>query len=92
VAHPITIPAWFIRVPANDEVLRWQVSHGVVVGKWFAGLPLAVVPLWQVAQPVVTPVWLKAAPANEVVLLWQVSQAALVVTWPAGLPIAVEPL
>jgi hypothetical protein len=27
-------------------VVRWQVSHGAVVGVWFAGLPLATLPLW----------------------------------------------
>ena len=56
------------------------------------GLPLAVVPLWQLAQLLVMPVWLILAPANEVVLLWQVSQAAVVTMWVVGLPLAVVPL
>ena len=55
-------------------------------------MPVAVVPLWQLAQPDVMPVWLNAAPAKLAVLLWQVSQAAVVATWVAGLPVAVAPL
>jgi hypothetical protein len=52
------MPLWFIRVPAKLDVLRWHVSHGMLVGMWFVkdDLPLAVVPLWQFAQPVVMPV------------------------------------
>jgi hypothetical protein len=42
------------------------------------GLPVAVVPLWQVAQvPGATPVWLKVAGVQAVVL-WHVSQEAVV--------------
>ena len=78
--------------PAKLVVLVWQVSHAAVVGTWVAGLPLAVVPLWQVAQPDVMPLWLKTAPVNAVVLLWQVSHAAVVGTWFAGLPFAAVPL
>ena len=62
------MPAWFICAPANDTVLRWQVSQGWFVGKWFAGLPVAVWPLWQEAQPEMMPVWLKVAPAKLTVL------------------------
>jgi len=53
----------------------------MLVGMWFgaAGLPKAVVPLWQLAQPVLMPVWFIAAPPLKLVVdLWQVSQAALV--------------
>src|SRR5262245_4211818 len=54
VAQPLTMPVWFILVPANDTVLRWQFSQGSVVGMWAAGLASAtVLPLWQVAQPLV---------------------------------------
>ena len=55
------------------------------------GLPLAVVPLWQLAQTGDAGVII-LAPANEVVLLWQVSQAAVVTMCVAGLPFAVVPL
>jgi hypothetical protein len=61
------MPVWLKVAPKNDVVDLWQVSQAAVVCTWFAGLPLAVVPLWQLAQPVVMPVWLKAAPKNEVV-------------------------
>jgi hypothetical protein len=41
---------------------------------WFANLPGAVVPLWQVAQvPAATPVWLNFAPV-KVLVVWHVSQ------------------
>ena len=65
------------RVPENDVVV-WQVSQAAVVGRWVEGLPVAVVPLWQVAQvPGAAPEWLNRAPENDVVL-WQVSHAAVV--------------
>ena len=51
------MPVWSMRPPANDAVLLWQVSQAAVVTMCVAGLPLAVVPLWQVAQPDVMPVW-----------------------------------
>ncbi len=45
-----------------------------------AGLPSAVVPLWQVAQlPAAMPLWLKVAGVHAVVL-WQASQDWLVGT------------
>ena len=73
-------------------MLLWQVSQAAVVTMCVAGLPLAVVPLWQEAQPVTMPVWTNVAPANVTVLLWQVSQAAVVTTCVVGLPLAVVPL
>jgi hypothetical protein len=61
-----------------------------VVAICVADLPLADLPLWQLAQPVVMPVWSNLAPpANEVVELWQVSQAAVVGMWLDDLPFAV---
>jgi hypothetical protein len=55
------------------------------------GLPVAVLPLWQVAHaPGVTPEWLKVA-GSQAVLLWQVSQEAVVCTCTVGLPVAVTP-
>ncbi|MBC2729584.1 hypothetical protein [Thiobacillus sp.] len=32
----------------NGAVVLWQVSQDAVVGMWVVGLPVAVVPLWQV--------------------------------------------
>jgi len=73
-------------------VVLWHESQAAVVGMWPPGLPVAVVPLWQVEQvPGATPVWLKVAGVQAVVL-WQVSQAAVVGMWPVGLPVAVVPL
>ena len=40
----------------------WQVSQVAVVAMCVADLPLADLPLWQLAQPVVTPVWSNYAP------------------------------
>ena len=40
---------------------------------WFAVLPVAVVPLWQLTQFPVTPEWLKPAFAKLVNDLWQSS-------------------
>ena len=83
--------AW-LNVAGIQAVVRWQLSHAAVVGKWLLGLPRAVEPLWQVAQlPGATPLWLKVAGVHALVR-WQVSQAAVVGTWPLGLPVAVLPL
>jgi hypothetical protein len=46
---------------------------------WVAFLPVAVVPLWQLAQLPVTPLWSKTAPL-QLVVLWQSSQLLLVLT------------
>jgi len=63
-----------------------------VVTKWLVGLPLALVPLWQVAQvPATTPVWLKVA-GSQAVVRWQVSHDAVVTTWFVVLPLALVPL
>ncbi len=74
------MPVWLIAAPVKVSVLLWHVSQVCEVGMWFAGLPFAVVPLWQVAQPDVMPVWLNVAPAKLTVLLWHVSHAAVVAT------------
>ncbi len=56
------------------------------------GLPVAVVPLWQVEQvPGATPVWLKVAGVQALVL-WQVSHDWVVGMCVVGLPVAVVPL
>ena len=55
-------------------------SQDAVVGKWLAGLPRALEPLWQVMQvPGATPVWLNVAGIQPVVR-WHVSQDAVVGT------------
>ncbi|HKJ60398.1 MAG TPA: hypothetical protein VKA94_00180, partial [Hyphomicrobiales bacterium] len=72
--------------PVKLTVLRWQVSHGSLVGTWLLFLPGAVVPLWQDAQFDVMPVWLNMAPMKLTVLRWQVSHGSLVGTWLLFLP------
>ena len=67
-------------------------SHAAVVGMCPLGLPLAVLPLWQVEQvPGATELWLKVA-GSQALVLWQESQEAVVGMCPLGLPLAVEPL
>ena len=57
-----------------------------------AALPLAWVPLWQVAQvPGATPAWLNMAGSHAVVR-WHASHDAVVAMWVAVLPVAREPL
>ncbi|QLQ01501.1 MAG: hypothetical protein HZY77_10135 [Thiobacillus sp.] len=53
----------------NGAVVRWQASQDAVVGMWVVGLPVAVVPLWQVEHvPGAMPVWLKVAGVQALVL------------------------
>jgi hypothetical protein len=88
---PGVTPAW-LNVAGFQAPVLWQVSHEAVVGICVAGLPAAVVPLWQVVQvPGVTPAWLKVA-GFQAVVRWQVSHDAVVGIWDAGLPVAVVPL
>ena len=74
---PGATPVW-LKVAGVQALVLWQVSQEAVVGTWPEGLPLAVLPLWQVEQvPVATPVWLNVAGVHALVL-WQVSQEAVV--------------
>ncbi len=74
----------------------WQVSHAAVVETCVPDLPVAIVPLWQVAQlPVATVTEVcNLAPTKLVVDLWQLSQAGheVVGKWVLVLPSAVVPL
>jgi hypothetical protein len=81
-----------VKVAGVQAVVLWHVSQEAVVGIWPLGLPIAMVPLWQVAQvPGATPVCVKVAGVQAVVL-WHVSQEAVVGIWPFGLPVAMAPL
>ncbi len=52
-----------------------------------AGLPVALVPLWQVAQvPGATLLWSNTAPC-QVLVVWQSSQVLALAMWLAGLPV-----
>ena len=72
---------WFHFV-GFQPVVAWQVAQlALPTGMWAAGLPVAALPLWQLAQLVaaVKPAWSTLAPAQALVLLWQLSQTV----WPA---------
>ena len=58
---------------------------------WFAGLPVALVPLWQLAHAPVTLAWSNLT-FVQLVVMWQVSHPAVVGMWLAGLPVAAAPL
>jgi hypothetical protein len=64
-----------------------------VVTKCRGGLPVAVMPLWQLAHGIdANRLWFMRAPANVTVLRWQVSQGAVVGICFVGLPSAFTPL
>lgn len=65
-----------------------------LVGIWAAVLPVAVLPLWQLAQLValVNPAWSMPDAGNHPEVLWQLPQEAVVWMWPDGLPTVVAPL
>ena len=50
-----------------QAVVVWQSPQVFALGMWLVGLPVAVVPLWQVAQAAVTPEWSKRAGLQAVV-------------------------
>jgi len=65
---PGATPVW-LKVAGVHALVLWQVSQEAVVGTWPEGLPLAVLPLWQVEQvPAATELWLNVAGVHAVVL------------------------
>ncbi len=76
-----SVGMWFAgRVMLANEIVVWQLLQGAVVCGWFAGLPVARMPLWHDAQ--VWPIaitWLKRAPP-KVDVEWQASQVCVVCT------------
>ena len=72
----------------------WHAVQFSDVFTWLADLPVAVVPLWQLAQLVaaVKVLWLTLVPLQVVVDLWQLSQLAAVDRWLPFLPVATAPL
>ena len=59
----------WLNVAGVQALVLWHVSQACVVGMCVVGLPLAVVPLWQVEQvPGATPAWLKVAGFQATVL------------------------
>src|SRR6185369_9273465 len=82
VAHWLVTAScvWFQRLGFHAVVL-WQAMQFVVpTGMWVALLPVAPLPLWQLAQLVaaVKPLWSTLAPNQLVVDLWQFSHTV----WP----------
>ena len=67
-------------------LLARQRGHEVV-----AGLPVALVPLWQLAHDPVTAAWSNVA-GTQASVEWQSAHCALVAMWAAGLPVADVPL
>ena len=49
-------------------MVEWQVSHWAEVVTWLFGLPVAVVPLWQLEQVPVTLLWSKLAGVQALVV------------------------
>ena len=101
VEQPLKMPVCDISVPENVVKLleEWQVSHGILVGRWLDGLDTGELPkndwpLWQVAQPLTIPVCDISVPENVVKLLeeWQVSHGILLGKWFTGLAFGVTPV
>lgn len=66
--------SWF------QATVLWQPSHESLVDICPTGLPIAVVPLWQVRQvPGATPTWLKVT-GVQAVDWWHLSHGAVVAT------------
>jgi hypothetical protein len=79
-------------VTRDQLVVRWQSSQDFIVTKWFAGLPLALAPLWQVKHELgAMPVCVKFAGVHAVVR-WHESHDIVVGRCLPGLPLALEPL
>jgi hypothetical protein len=67
-------------VTGFQALVAWQVSHLLLVVMCPAFLPVAVVPLWQLAQFVVMPAWSNPVAGVQAVVLWQLLQFAVVAT------------
>ena len=66
---------WF-HFDGSQVAVAWQAKQFVApTGMWFPALPMAALPLWQLAQLVaaVNVLWSTFAPAQLAVDLWQVS-------------------
>ncbi|MFH1819754.1 MAG: hypothetical protein ABIK08_08880 [Pseudomonadota bacterium] len=65
---PGATPLW-LKLAGTQAAVLWQLSQAAVVGICVVGLPLAMLPLWQVAQvPGAIPLWLKVAGFQATVL------------------------
>lgn len=65
---PGETPPW-LKLAGTQALVLWQLSHACVVGICVVGLPLAMLPLWQVEHvPGATPLWLKTLGGGEAAL------------------------
>jgi hypothetical protein len=89
VIDPCEPWAW-LNLVGLQLLTAWQLKQLIVVGMCAAGLPVAVLPLWQVVQFVAAEnvLWSTAAPVQTLVDLWQVSHAEVVWMWLDDLPVA----
>ena len=75
---PADTPVWSNLAGVQADV-TWQESHPSVVGMCVAGLPAAVVPLWQLAQVPSTSTWSTLRAGFHAVVVWQAAQLLVVV-------------
>ena len=68
------MPVWLKPVAGFQAVVPWQLPHSALVAMWFAGLPVAVVPLWQLEQVPMTWAWSTRVAGFHAVVAWQASQ------------------
>lgn len=72
--------------------MEWQLSQLVPAGTCVWVLPVAMVPLWQLAQVPVTWVWSTRVTGRHTDVVWQFSQVAVDVMCVLLLPVARVPL
>ena len=72
--------------------MEWHALQSCEVLGCSRGLPVAVVPLWQLAQVPITSLWLTVRAGAQAVVRWQSSHKLLVAMWVAFLPGALVPL
>jgi hypothetical protein len=91
LVQPPTMPVCFISVPENvvKLLVEWQVSHVILVGRWFTGLDFGVTPvntwpLWQLVQPMLMPVCVITPEPGPNPAPWQVEHACVVGKCPGG--------
>ena len=79
-----------MRVAGCHAAVEWQASQRLELWMCVGFLPVAVVPLWQLAQVPVTPAWSKCA-GRQAMVVWQVSQLFDDWTCCGCLPVAALP-
>ena len=77
-------------VAGLQVAVLWQASQAVVLGICVGFLPVAVVPLWQLAQVPCTCVWSTRRAGLNAVVVWQDSHSSVVAMCVAFLPVAVR--